>query len=308
MKHHQLIDLLHENPDGMSLLQLCEQLNISEATFFRALQKARAQGAIIPKAKKKKYYLEFKPDPHPSLILSNKEKTAIQLAFQTLEKYRRQGIFKQTDNLILKLNTLLKIQIENQLQPIIQIESHANKGIEHVEEFIQLIQKGKAISIKYKKHGIESAEWKHILPIHLKEHKYIWYVYAQDIEDDYKIKVYGLDRIQNLRKCLATINYQKKIQKLDFPSTMYGLYPNQNEEIIEIKLEIRGFARDFILTHPLHSSQQIVETTMNSSIIQLNITPNNEFYSDILKFIPDIKVVSPEIIKVRTKKLVESIL
>lgn len=308
MKHNELIELLHEHPQGLDMHAICDTLGMSEATFYRCLQKARQAGAHIPKPEHKLYTLLFKPDLQASNLLSKKEKTAIQLAFQTLEKYRKHGAFKETDGLIQKLNTLLQIQIESPLNPIIQIESQHNKGIEHLEFLISLIQKQKPVRFLYKKHGNPLEQEKKVWPILLKEYKQIWYLYAQDLDQDYALKVYGLDRIKQPSALRLRIDPKRKIQQLSFPPSMYGLFPAPTENVQHIELEISRFARDFILAHPLHASQKVLSVQGKNALISLEITPNNEFYADILRFIPDVKVRSPKLIKNKIKELVKSIL
>jgi hypothetical protein len=84
-----------------------------------------------------------------------------------------------------------------------------------------------------------------------------------------------------------------------------GVTVNQNGQAEKVLLHADNETAPYIITKPLHHSQQIVETLPNGVIISLQVQLNFELEREILGFGDRIKVIAPERLKRRIKETLE---
>jgi predicted DNA-binding transcriptional regulator YafY len=113
----------------------------------------------------------------------------------------------------------------------------------------------------------------------------------------------ALDRILKIEDC--DIKYEPKYDFTlpTFFHDVIGVTVNQNGQTEKVLLQVSNETAPYIITKPLHHSQQIVETLPKGVVFSLNVQLNFELEREILGFGNQIKVIEPERLKRRIKEV-----
>lgn len=119
-----------------------------------------------------------------------------------------------------------------------------------------------------------------------------WYVLAHNVQYD-DIRIYGLDRIEDLKVSDSTFKLPKDFSASDYFSAYYGVvtgYDIKPEHII-----IRAY-RDhipYLQSLPLHHSQRLLEDNGEYADFELYLAPTYDFVMRLLHVGAMIEVISP---------------
>ena len=112
--------------------------------------------------------------------------------------------------------------------------------------------------------------------------------------DHPQIKVYALDRIQNLSISQQAFRLPKGFSAEDHLATSIGIttYPNIPPRRIVIKCT--GEQPQYLRALPLHTSQEEIEQHEGCSLFAYYLAPTNEFFRKILSHREFMEIVAPE--------------
>lgn len=130
-----------------------------------------------------------------------------------------------------------------------------------------------------------------IHPYLLKEYKNRWYVYAFDELSD-ENRLFGLDRIRSLSaKPGQTFRYFTGNRRELFRHMIWvSMTDNDPQEII---LRLRASQSEYILSKPLHDSQEVVSRDGDSVTIRLFVRMNYELQSLVRGYGTGVEVLKP---------------
>ena len=120
-----------------------------------------------------------------------------------------------------------------------------------------------------------------------------WYVYGPTV-DNPQIKVYALDRIQNLSISKQSFRLPKGFSAEDHLATSIGIttYPDIPPRRIVIKCT--GEQPQYLRALPLHTSQEEIEQHEGWSLFAYYLAPTNEFFRKILSHREFMEIVAPD--------------
>ena len=162
-------------------------------------------------------------------------------------------------------------------------------------EITTAIKENSALEFTYKKYGENDVEETiYGLPLGLKQYKQRWYMLFQKGTD--KIRIYGLDRISDLKIVPNAENTPKMdITPATYWHNYYGIYTtNTDKHPDEVKLKVSPRFSKFLRSLPLHHSQNEVETNEEFSIFTYQLCIEQDFISEILSNGTDIEVLEPQ--------------
>lgn len=227
----------------------------------------------------------------------------IQIIFNNSDKnYQLQsdgGDFADSIFENLMINHALKQVKEN--QNIIIFEKRVAKGIQHFDELVKAIKNQKIVSFNYKKHWSENSFKKIIAPYGLREFRNRWYLIGNKTDtSDFKLKIYGLDRIFELETNSKTFKKQEYNLE-DLFKNSFGIISTENQNPEKILLSFKGEQSAFVKSLPLHHSQETITDNKDELRISLNLVPSYDFYQELLTHAERLTIISPE--KVKTEYL-----
>lgn len=168
------------------------------------------------------------------------------------------------------------------------------RGLNLLPDIIDAATSHQAVRITYRNYKNCDEEYTVVVhPWYIKQYNNRWFLMAYDAEAD-RISNYALDRIQNfnVEEDVAYIP-NKEVDFEHYFDDVFGVtIPPSDVEKIRVLLQFSKKQYPYIVSKPLHHSQEIVDA--ENSILAVEVRPTYVFTQLILSFGFDVKVLGPE--------------
>ena len=168
------------------------------------------------------------------------------------------------------------------------------RGLNLLPDIIDAATSHQAVRITYRNYKNCDEEYTVVVhPWYIKQYNNRWFLMAYDAEAD-RISNYALDRIQNfnVEEDVAYIP-NKEVDFEHYFDDVFGVtIPPSDVEKIKVLLQFSKKQYPYIVSKPLHHSQEIVDA--ENRILTVEVRPTYEFTQLILSFGFDVKVLGPE--------------
>jgi len=299
------------------LIRACEEaLDIAplgERTIDQDLHDMREDGRLgffapIRYSREKRGYYYEDPDYSIDKIPINEEELeALSFASTMLEQYKHIDIFTTFTGAVQKIVDAVNIRRLLKTEstfPFIEFESVPEmKGSEYLKEIIDAIQDKHVLDIKHQRFNSEEAYVHKVHPYLLKEYRNRWYLIGLN-DDLEQIRTYGLDRILEITPNKSIEFRDAGFDPADYFKSAIGIIAPETEPQ-KVILKFSKFQGQYVITQPIHESQEIVEETDTYVIISLHVIPTYELVSMILAWGAEVEVVKPEGLRERIIKKIE---
>jgi predicted DNA-binding transcriptional regulator YafY len=220
----------------------------------------------------------------------------IRLALHTLNHFRESQVFHDLETAVNKIQgrIILADRLSgSNLEKVIQFESiPESKGHENLPVLLDAIRNNQETEFDYTPY-VDGRPRHYIYhPYLLKEHKNRWYLVGKDTVNS-KIRTLGLDRMAQI-----TLTGNTFMAADDFNPDLFfrhsfgiGTYSGIPEEIILMLDEVQT---QYIISNPLHPSQEITDAGHGSHKVKLFVIPSEELKMQILSYGSKVVVVKPE--------------
>jgi len=255
------------------------------------------------------YYPENVNDIFPAIELNDEEISALLFYGKVHNQYNNLGIFHEITSAIEKVLDSSNIkkdykEVVTALPLILTEKTPPLKGSELLIKIMQALKQEKQIIFDYHKFGGEVKE-RSISPYLLKEDRHMWYVIGF-YEKRGRIITFAVDRMSKVRIS------DRIIIKTDFNPSNYFKYSFgitvPEEKPIEVILLFTQHQGNYIKTLPLHETQKVISENKKGLKISVLVKPTYEFYSKILSYGNNVKVIGPQPIANELKNRIEAAL
>lgn len=168
------------------------------------------------------------------------------------------------------------------------------RGLNLLPDIIDAATSHQAVRITYRNYKNCNEEYTVVVhPWYIKQYNNRWFLMAYDAEAD-RISNYALDRIQNfnVEEDVAYIP-NKEVDFEHYFDDVFGVtIPPSDVEKIRVLLQFSKKQYPYIVSKPLHHSQEIVDA--DNRILAVEVRPTYEFTQLILSFGFDVQVLEPE--------------
>lgn len=252
----------------------------------------------------KKYYAYEDPEYSITNIpLTDKDLGKLTEVVDILRQFKGFSHFNELNGMVQRLEDRIHTARTKQA-PIIDLEKNENlKGLEHIDAIYQAIIKKKPISITYQSFRAREANTFTFHPWFLKEYRNRWFVLGIKKEKQ-PVMTLALDRIEEIKEELKEYIPNNALNLSAYYEDVVGVTVNVGEEPEEVELFINDYNAPYVLTKPMHHSQQLLERSKNGIVIRLKVQLNFELEREILGFGDCIKVLKPEKLKRRIREKV----
>lgn len=243
--------------------------------------------------KEKKYYTYEDPEYSITNIpLTDQDLGKLSEVVDILRQFKGFTHFQELSGMVQKLENKIHVSKTND-RPIIDMEKNENlKGLEFIDPVFQAVSKKKLLQITYQSFKARTAATFQFHPALLKEWRNRWFVLGKK-KPSSSFMMLALDRIENLVVLEGQVmSYDDYDLKNHFRDVI-GATVNMGEEPQEVKLLVYGRHVPYVLTKPLHHSQEVVEKTDEGVIISIKVQHNFELEKEILAFGDFMKVIAP---------------
>lgn len=258
---------------------------------------------------KKAYYYADPNFTIKAFGLKEEDINILLLHSKILEHYKGHEIYEKVLKAVEKVIDSHKIRKDfRELilnRSLIQIEKvPAIKGTVYTPQIVLALQKSLKIEIDYKKFNGELSTRK-VIPLLLKEDKHLWYLIGRsDGRED--TVTFALDRIEKLKILTEKFDYLE-FNPEEYFKNSFGVTVN-HVEAIEVIISFTPQQGNYIKTLPIHSTQKEIKSTKKEYRISVTVKPSYEFYSKILSYGSDAKIISPRsIVTVLQTKLEDAL-
>ncbi|MBS0028922.1 helix-turn-helix transcriptional regulator [Chitinophaga sp. 22321] len=216
-----------------------------------------------------------------------------------LKQFNGFSYFDDMSEMIARLeNNLYKSTAEH--RNCIQFENnHQLLGLVHINPLYQATLHKKALLIEYKSFKASKAQEHICYPYLLKEYRNRWFIITRTKHSP-QLTTMALDRIVSLQELPKErfVPYEG-IPFEEYFGNLIGVTKSEKDVAHKIILEIDNKHAPYVLTKPLHHSQEVLKEGDNSTIISIQVVLNFELEREIMGFGEHMKVLSPKSLATR---------
>ena len=172
---------------------------------------------------------------------------------------------------------------------------------EHLQTVVEAMRENRCLSIRYRRYGkTESSQWM-VEPYCIKLFRRRWYLLGR-LEDGAFLTL-SFDRIQEMEMTDRTFVLDKDFDAQTYFSNYYGIMQGGNEALQRIVLRAFGNERYAMRDLPLHHSQKEVGVGGDYVDFEVKLHPTSDFLAQILSRGRWLKVIEPEDIAQKIKRM-----
>ncbi|SFD31768.1 Predicted DNA-binding transcriptional regulator YafY, contains an HTH and WYL domains [Chitinophaga sp. CF118] len=223
-------------------------------------------------------------------------------AVEVLKQFKGFSHFSSLNEVVQKLEDHVYAAAHHSPSVIDFEKNDRLKGLEHLEMLYQSIIQQKAVLMTYQsfKAREEASFVFHVW--WLKEYKNRWFAVGVKGEG-LQILTLALDRIGQLEIVDNTSYIENdEITPSEYYRDVIGVTVGRSLRPNNVKVFVSNEHAPYIMTKPMHHSQEVIERSGDGIIINLKVQVNFELEREILGYAEGMRVLSPEMLRKRIYK------
>ena len=240
-----------------------------------------------------KYYKYSEADYSiTNMPLSQHDLEKLSEVTEILKQFKGFTQFKELSGMVQKIEDKV-YTAKTHKASVIDMETNENlKGLEHLDVIYNAIISKTVLNITYQSFRARTPSDLHYHSYLLKEFRNRWFVVGRKTYSD-AIMLLALDRI-----CSIQINKEAEfIENSEFDARSYfkdvvGVTV-KNERVREVHLFVDNSNAPYVITKPMHRTQEIIEKRNGGVVIKINVIPNFELEREILGYGESMEVLHP---------------
>lgn len=252
-------------------------------------------------------------DPEYSITqtpLNEQDLKTMSEAVEVLRQFKGFSYFTDMSEIVNRLEDHVS-SARMKTTPIIDFEKNESlKGLDYLDTIYHAIVNEHPIQMNYRSFKARSANNFIFYPYLLKEYRNRWFVYGVKKGSDMLFNL-ALDRIHSL-EVLPQASYKKNtfFDPNTFFNDLVGVTKNSGNKSEKVGFKVMAPETPYILTKPIHRSQQLIERLPDGSVIlEIEVVINQELQREFFGYADGIEVLYPralvEQIKRKLKRAVE---
>ena len=230
-----------------------------------------------------------------NMPLSQNDYNMMQEAIDMLRQLEGFGQFSEIADTVSRLQDKLAI-CRNDRKPIIHFDNVPDlTGIHLLTPLYNYISHKQTLRILYQPFNARKPMEFIICPYLLKEFRNRWFLFGSKT-DERKIYNLALDRIIYVEPTATPYKENPDFNPENFFDDIIGVSKNISDEPRTIKFWANAEQSKYILTKPIHRSQQLISRDPQNGgcIFSIRVVINFEMYSVFMSYGPGIKIISPK--------------
>jgi len=223
-----------------------------------------------------------------------------------LSQFKDFSLFKELNGVIQKLEDKI-YRGQSEQSPIIHLDKNENlKGLSYIDELYQAILKKLVLTISYQSFKARKSQPITLHPLILKEYNNRWLLVGCK-DGTSAIMTLALDRILDIKMELSIPYDSRDFDADEYYKDTIGVTVLDDNSLYNVVIKVNKLHAPYVLTKPIHHSQQLVEKHADHSMtFSLRVHNNFEFQRKILGFGDGIEVISPSRIRRQIKKVLRN--
>lgn len=237
--------------------------------------------------------------------VSNYDLDKLREVVTMLNQFKGFNYFEDLSALVGKLEDKIYKQSKSKQVYIDFEKNELLKGLQWIDPLLEAVKTKKVLEIEYQSFKAQKPK-KHLLhPYLLKEYRNRWFVLGLNQQID-KIQLFALDRIEGINQ-QPTIYFQEAFG-VDIPTyfdNVIGVTKSPNQASTKVVLAFNPSNAPYVLTKPMHQSQEVLKQDENGIIISIDVVLNFELEREILGFGESVQVLAPRLLQKRIQQRLE---
>lgn len=232
--------------------------------------------------------------------LSQEDINSIREALSLLKQFGSLPLIDQLSQIIEETG-ISKLQQSGSETIVLFDTNPALKGLEKMGFLYDSIRKSEEVEVIYHPFKNQISQTYRCHPYLLKEYRNRWYLICRVVEIGMVFNL-ALDRMISINRTgrhFKKKDIQEVVQRFE---DVIGVTVPDDQVKTKIILKVNNESLHYILTKPLHQSQNLIEKMERYSFVSLDVIPNFELESNLLSFGENIVVVEPASLKESLKK------
>lgn len=281
--------------------------NVSKRTVQLDIQLMRSDklgyNAPIEVYDKKYYTYADESYTITQLPIDQMDVDILQESMDMLSQFKDFSLFRELNGVIQKLEDKI-YRGSGQQAPIIHLDKNENlKGLHFLDQLYQAILKKLVLTIDYQSFKARNKQAITLHPYILKEFNNRWFLVGRKDSTE-SIMTLALDRILHINLELSADYDDRQFDADEYYEHTIGVTVLDDKSLFDIVLKVDAKNAPYVLTKPLHCSQQLVEELQGGAIIiSLRVLNNFELQRLILGYGAGIEVLAPTRIRRQIKKI-----
>jgi len=253
----------------------------------------------------KKYYTYEDPSYSITNIpLTEQDLGKLSEVVEILRQFKGLNHFHELSGMVQRLENRIYAARTN-TEPVIDFEKNENlKGLEHIDALYQAIIKQCAVKLTYQSFRAREANTFYFHPYYLKEYRNRWFIIGIKKKSN-PIMTLALDRIVSIEDCEISYLPRENFTLLGYFKDVIGVTVAENGKAEEVLLQADFETAPYIITKPIHHSQQLVQRLPTGVVFSLRVQLNFELERELLGFGDRVKVLGPDRLQRRIKEVLE---
>lgn len=262
---------------------------------------------VIEHQRRGRYVYYFYRDADFSIFhpdLSEEDYEAITMAVSALK--RLQGIPRFS--WLSELEARLNISLKKTDRPLLMFEDASyNRGMEWFEPLYNFISRKQTVAIEYKSFRQETPMLLDVFPYLLKQYNNRWFLFGSSTSFT-SLSIFSLDRILSVKPSDAAFQ-DTDINFNEYFANKIGVsQPKDATSPQDIVFRVPISQKPYLITKPLHRSQQLVKEDEKWVTFSMHVIVNFELQQELLAFADLVEVLQPESLRSLMKKRIEKCL
>ncbi|MCH2234975.1 MAG: WYL domain-containing protein [Crocinitomicaceae bacterium] len=285
-------------------------INVSKRTVQLDIQLMRSDklgyNAPIVVYDKKYYKYEDEDYSITDIPLTENDMNVLTETVEMLKQFKDFSLFNELGGIIQRLEDKVYTEKTHQSAIIHLDKNEKLKGLEHLDVLYQAILKKIPLTINYQSFKARDAGDMTFHPFILKEFNNRWFVVGKRKSKE-PVMTLALDRINSIDFNLGIEYLEESFDGDEFYKNTIGVTVMPDKYLMEIHLRFDRLNAPYVLTKPLHSSQEVLEKLDDGGVIvKINVHHNYELERLLLGFGDSLEVLRPRNIRRRIKKKLEA--
>lgn len=172
-------------------------------------------------------------------------------------------------------------------------------GSYHLKTILDAMGESRVVEMTYRPFKHSRGYTFRVEPYCVKLHENRWYLLAKNNRED--LRVYGLDRIEEVQVTDKSFSLPKSFDASDYFSPFFGVTTAQDVKLQRIVIRANETHKYYMNTLPLHHSQKLIEDCGEYADFELLMVPTFDFELKLLQYGSMIEVISPASLRKRMK-------
>jgi len=301
-KQWTLDDLIEKVSDALYEYEGIDS-GISKRTIQLDIQNMRSDklgyNAPIIVVNRKYYTYEDKDFTITKSNLSVHDVEVLEDTLKLLGQFQGFNYFEDLGAIVGKLESKLNLQKSSETRYIDFEKNELLVGLNWVEPLLKAVKNKTVLNIKYQSFKARNPSDKIYNPYLLKEYRNRWFLLCTQGRKS-QILILALDRIKDVIECNDEKFFMPpSFEPHDFFNDVIGVTKTLNQKTSKIVLKFERSNAPYVLTKPLHSSQEVLKSETDETIVSIQVVLNYELERLVLGFGDSVEVLSPKFLRKR---------